>query len=193
MEKLNNLAIIILAAGSSSRLGQAKQLLKYKNESLLKIAVKKALKITDNIFVVLGHEKQKCEEELEAFKTLNILYNQDYKKGIGSSISFSISFTKYFENTMIMLADQPFIPITHLNNLKKSIDNESIISSIYEENKNPSVPAIFPNKYYLELQKLNEDKGAKEILKNKSSIHIQLDKKYSIDIDTIEDVHKFLN
>jgi molybdenum cofactor cytidylyltransferase len=193
MEKLNNLAIIILAAGSSSRLGQAKQLLKYKNESLLKIAVKKALKITDNIFVVLGHEKQKCEKELEAFKNLNILYNQDYKKGIGSSISFSISFTKYFENTMIMLADQPFIPIKHLNNLKKSIDNESIISSIYEENKNPSVPAIFPNKYYLELQKLNEDKGAKEILKNKSSIHIQLDKKYSIDIDTIEDVHKFLN
>ena len=75
MEKLNNLAILILAAGSSSRLGKPKQLLKYKNESLLKIAVKKALKISSNIFVVLGHEKEKCEHEIKEFKNINLIYN----------------------------------------------------------------------------------------------------------------------
>ena len=46
MEKFKNLAVIILAAGKSSRLkGKMKQLLKYQDESLIKIAVKKALKI----------------------------------------------------------------------------------------------------------------------------------------------------
>lgn len=32
MEKYNNLAILILAAGTSSRLGQAKQLVKYQKK-----------------------------------------------------------------------------------------------------------------------------------------------------------------
>ena len=90
MEKLNNLAILILAAGTSSRLGKPKQLLKYKNESLLKIVVKKALKISSNIFVVLGHEKEKCEQELDEFKNINLIYNKNYKDGMGTSISFGI-------------------------------------------------------------------------------------------------------
>ena len=189
MEKLNNLAILILAAGTSSRLGKPKQLLKYKNESLLKIAVKKALKISSNIFVVLGHEKEKCEHELKEFKNINLIYNKNYKDGMGTSISFGISYTKYFENTLIMLCDQPFIPIKHLNSLKKEIDNKSIISSIYEENENPTVPAIFPKKFYNKLLKLDTNKGAKEILKKEKNISIKLLKKYSIDIDTKEDLN----
>lgn len=193
MIELNNLAILILAAGTSSRLGEPKQLLKYKNESLLKIAVKKALKISGNVFVVLGHEKEKCEKELHRFKNINIIYNKDYKKGMGTSISLGISYTKYFENTMIMLSDQPFIPLSHLNSLKKSIDDENIISSIYEENDNPTVPAIFPKNYYKKLLKLDEDKGARVILKKEKTNTIKLSKKYSIDIDTKEDVEKFLN
>ncbi|MEN5406118.1 nucleotidyltransferase family protein [Aliarcobacter butzleri] len=193
MERLNNLAILILAAGSSSRLGEPKQLIKHKRETLIKNAVKKALKIAGNVFVVLGHEKEKCEKELEEFKTLNILYNKDYKKGIGTSISLGISYTKYFENTIILLADQPLIPIKHLNSLKNKIDNKSIIASIYEDNINPTVPAIFPKKYYEKLLKLNEDKGAKEILKKEKCIKVQLNKKFTIDIDTIEDVKNFLS
>ena len=64
MEKLEKLAVVILAAGTSSRLGFPKQLLVYKNETLLKIAVKKALEISKDVFVILGHEKEKCEKEI---------------------------------------------------------------------------------------------------------------------------------
>ena len=42
MKKSNDLAVLILAVGISSRLGTPKQLLTYKNESLIKIAVRKA-------------------------------------------------------------------------------------------------------------------------------------------------------
>ena len=45
MKNSKDLAVVILAAGISSRLGDiTKQLSVYKNETLLKIAVKKALK-----------------------------------------------------------------------------------------------------------------------------------------------------
>lgn len=191
MNKLNNLAILILAAGTSSRLGEPKQLLKYKNESLLKIAVKKALEISSNIFVVLGHEKEKCEEEIRDFD-ITIIYNKNYKEGMGTSLSCGINQTKTFDNTLIMLCDQPFIPISHYKNLIKNIQDETIIASIYDETTNSKVPAIFPRKYYDKLISLNADLGAREILKKENCINIELDKNLSIDIDTIEDKNSFL-
>ena len=191
MKNSKDLAVVILAAGISSRLGNiTKQLLVYKNETLLKIVVKKALEISKNVFVVLGHEKEKCEKELEDFD-VNIIYNSNYKKGMGSTLSLGIKHTKEFNYTMVMLCDQPFIPISHFQVLKENIQNENIIASLYEKNKSAKVPAIFPKKYYDELLKLDADFGAEEILQKESCINIQLKKDFCIDIDTLEDM-KFL-
>ena len=188
MQNSKDLAVVILAAGISSRLGDiTKQLLVYKNETLLKIAVKKALEISKDVFVVLGHEKEKCEKELEGFD-VNIIYNPNYKKGMGSTLSLGIKDTKEFNHTMVMLCDQPFIPISHFQALKENIQNENIIASLYEKNKSPKVPAIFPKKYYHELLKLDADIGAKEILQKESCINIQLEKDFCMDIDTINDI-----
>ncbi len=191
MKNSKDLAVVILAAGISSRLGDiTKQLLVYKNETLLKIAVKKALEISKDVFVVLGHEREKCKKELEGFD-VNIIYNPNYKKGMGSTLSLGIKNTKEFNYTMIILCDQPFIPISHFQALKENIQNENIIASLYEKNKSAKVPAIFPKKYYDELLKLDADFGAKEILQKESCINIQLEKDFCIDIDTLEDM-KFL-
>lgn len=188
MQNSKDLAVVILAAGTSSRLGEiTKQLLVYKDETLLKIAVKKALEISKDVFVVLGHEKEKCEKELEDFD-VNILYNPNYKKGMGSTLSLGIKHTKEFNHTMVMLCDQPFIPLSHFQSLKKNIQNENIIASLYGENKKSKVPAIFPKKYYDELLKLDADFGAKEILQKESCINIQLEKDFCMDIDTINDI-----
>jgi molybdenum cofactor cytidylyltransferase len=187
-----DLAVLILAAGTSSRLTQAKQLLEYKGLTLLENAVKKALTFTLNVYVVLGHEKQKCEEKLKNYK-VNILFNEDYSLGMGSSISFGIKALGEFENTLIMLCDQPFIPLSHFENLVKNKNKEKIVTSLNFENSRKSVPSIFPKKYYKQLEKLNEDFGARYLLQTQETIDIKLEKRYFVDIDTIEDVRKFLN
>ena len=110
---------------------------------------------------------------------------------MGSTLSLGIKHTKEFNYTMVMLCDQPFIPISHFQVLKENIQNENIIASLYEKNKSAKVPAIFPKKYYDELLKLDADFGAKEILQKESCINIQLKKDFCIDIDTLEDM-KFL-
>lgn len=190
---MKDLAIIILAAGKSSRMGKiTKQLVKYNDETLIKIAVKKALEISNDIFVVLGHDIINIKKELEN-TNVNIVENPNYENGIGTSISCATKVCKEFENLLFMLCDQPFIDNSHLNNLKSKIDNQSIIATVYEDSKNATVPAIFPKKYYNELIKLNKDKGAKEIINQNNSINIKLKKELSIDIDTIEDIDKFLS
>lgn len=190
--KENELAVLILAAGSSSRLGQTKQLLEYEGVSLLEIAVKKALSLTKNVYVVLGDKKLCCEKILESYK-VNILFNKDYKDGMGTSISYGIKALSEFDNTLIMLCDQPFIPLTHFKNLVKNKNKEKIVSSLNIDNLKKSVPSIFPKKYYKQLEELNKDFGAKYILQKQETIDIELEKRYSADIDTMEDVSIYLN
>ena len=112
MEKSDNLAVLILAAGSSSRLGKPKQLLKIKDESLIQIAVKKALTFTDDVKVVLGHKSDEIIEELKDFP-ISILVNLNYEQGMGSSISFGIKDFTHSKKVLIMLCDQPLIHLSH--------------------------------------------------------------------------------
>jgi len=188
-----DLAILILAAGRSSRLGRPKQLLVYENETLLRHAVQQALNISGNVFVVLGHEKEACLNALEGLH-VKCIYNENYLKGIGNSLSFGISHTKAFSHTMIMLCDQPFIPTTHYASLALHVNDhqEMIIASRYENEPKSTVPAIFPKQYCETLLKLDGDKGAQFLLNSELRLDVFLPKTLAIDIDTKEDVENYL-
>ncbi|PLY05788.1 MAG: glycosyl transferase [Arcobacter sp.] len=185
MEKSNNLAILILAAGTSSRLGEPKQLLKLKGKTLLNIAIEKAFELTSNVTVILGHKSEEIKKEIVNQK-INIIINPNYEDGMGNTIAFGVSNIKE-EKVLIMLCDQPLIPINHYEKLiKLSNKNEDkIICSKYKNQY--AVPTIFPKKYFEELKKLKADKGAKQLFIKHEPISIALDDDSSIDVDTKED------
>ncbi|MGP2655505.1 nucleotidyltransferase family protein [Malaciobacter sp. WC5094] len=191
MEKFNNLTVLILAAGQSTRLKESKQLLTFKNESLLKIATKKAMILTSNILVVLGHNADKCINEI---KGLNVEYkiNNNYEEGMGSSLSFGISQISKTQKVLVMLCDMPLLPISHLKNLiKKSNEvKDMIICSKY--NKSIGVPCVFPKEYIYTLKNLKGHEGAKKLIKEENYISIELEDSLAIDIDTKEDYIKLI-
>jgi molybdenum cofactor cytidylyltransferase len=186
MEKFNNLAVLILAAGTSSRLGEPKQLLKIGNDSLIKNAVKKALKISSNVCVVLGHKSDEIIDEIKNLP-ISIIVNPNYTEGMASSISYGINNLLKSDKVLIMLCDQPFIPLSHYIKLvEKSIANENtIICSKYQNRF--AVPSIFPKNYYKNLEELKGDKGAKKFLDENPLKFVSLDDEFSIDIDTKDD------
>lgn len=186
----NSLAILILAAGSSSRLGHPKQLVPYQNETLLRRSAKQALELSSNVFVVLGHAYEACLESLEGLD-VTPLYHENYAKGIGSSIAFGILHTRLFEETLIMLCDQPLIPLEHYRSLKNLTSKDLIGASLYQPKGRLAVPAIFPKRYYDTLMTLEGDKGAQMLLGGEC-LHVSLEKDYTVDIDTLEDVEKYL-
>lgn len=189
MENSKNLAILILAAGSSKRLGEPKQLLKYKDKTLIEITIEKALQISSNVTVILGAKEKEISQKIFNY-AIDIKINPNYMQGIGNSISFGINEIKEFENCLIMLCDQPFIPTSHLQNLVKNSKNKLLIASNYDSS--PTVPAIFPKRYYPQLLALKGDKGAKSILIKEKASTIKLEKEFALDIDTKKDVINFL-
>ena len=82
----NGVEILILAAGSSSRLGQPKQLVKVGNILLIRHAVINALASDcERVSVVVGANKQQVVKEINDLN-IDIVYNENWSEGIASSI-----------------------------------------------------------------------------------------------------------
>lgn len=179
------LDILLLAAGSSSRLERPKQLLILNENTLLRHAAERALELTPNVTVVLGHESEKCRMALNMLP-VTIAVNENYKEGIGNSIAFGVSQIDDHNGLLVMLCDQPLIPQRHYEGLIRAAAShpDLIIASCY--NDKPGVPAVFPYKYRNALQQLSGDTGAKKLILTKPSLFIPLTEVEAKDIDTEE-------
>ncbi|REH56743.1 molybdenum cofactor cytidylyltransferase [Tenacibaculum gallaicum] len=188
-------AILILAAGNASRMEKIKQLLSYKNTTLLEWTIEQAQKsVVKNVFCVLGANKETIEKELTT-NAIETVYNPKYQDGLSSSIVKGIEFLQEhnFDSTLIMLADQPHVTSEYLNSLiEVSKNNPSkIITSSYQGSV--GVPAVFPKEYFNNLLSLKGDKGAKNFLLQHNDNILKVNSSQNLlDIDTPEDYQRLL-
>ncbi len=115
---MNSTAILVLAAGKSSRMKTIKQLLKINNKTLLEIALENAKKInSENVFCVLGANSEKIKEETST-KNINYIFNKNFENGLSSSIICGVDFIQKKQpnvnSILVLLADQPKIDESYL-------------------------------------------------------------------------------
>ena len=193
----NKTGIIILAAGSSSRLGQPKQLLAYKNSTLLKNTIEASLSENTLVIVVTGSNKDLIENELD-FADIKISYNPDWESGMSSSISKGLTDLLAFfpdcESCIFTVCDQPYVTQTIFENLISEYQKtgKGIIASSYAETF--GTPVLFDKKYFSELLKLKGQEGAKKIINRfpEDTVSIPFEKG-NIDIDTQEDYSQLIS
>lgn len=190
-----NIAILILAAGGSSRMKATKQLLPIDNNTMLGLTIERALNSKANkVFCVLGAHSEDISKSIADYN-VKIILNSEFEKGLSSSIIKGIESIKpySFNAVLITLADQPNVDIEYINTLIDTSKKHSqhIIASNYSGNY--GVPAIFPSKFFDQLLQLKGDKGAKIFLNSNSETVIAVEAKDQlIDIDTREDYLNYL-
>ncbi|MCK0178648.1 nucleotidyltransferase family protein [Flavobacteriaceae bacterium S0862] len=195
MSKPKNIVTLIMAAGNSSRMGEAKQLLPWKEATLIEDVITKLLHLnTFKAIVVLGANEDKIVPKIASYP-IEIIYNIEWEKGLGNSIAFGIYHIKKnydVDGVLVTLADQPLIEATYLKVMIDlfETDKNQIIATKYQNGK-LGVPALFDKSYLLELSNIDGDKGAKSILEKytNSVITTQIDTNV-FDIDTDEDYKK---
>jgi molybdenum cofactor cytidylyltransferase len=196
-ELKSNCAIIILAAGSSSRMGQSKQLLEIENTSLLRKSALTALACeVKNIYVVLGANAEAHQTTI-ADLPIQIVINNEWKNGMGSSLkkglSAAITVSPTVAGIIILVCDQPMLTSQHLNNIleKYAAGEKGIVASNY--NGTTGVPAFFSNTFFGKLNALDEQHGAKKIIEKYPEAVQAVDfPGGEIDLDKIEDYYQFL-
>ncbi|MBD2356784.1 nucleotidyltransferase family protein [Tolypothrix sp. FACHB-123] len=187
-----NIAIIILAAGASSRMGQPKQLLPYQGRSLLQHTVESAIaSLCNPVIVVLGANAQQIRSQVNQ-NLVQIVENPQWHLGMSTSIRSGISalnnYSQNIEAAVITVCDQPYISTEIINNLiaAYSSTKKPIVASQYAETL--GVPALFSRQFFPELLELNKDTGAKYLIKKYRDLVLTVNFPLgSIDIDTPQD------
>jgi len=175
------LAVVILAAGQSSRLGHAKQLVMLNNQTLIERQCKLATSVTSHVVCVLGaliDDIAPLISSINAPQDIQLVENKNWQHGMSSSIAAGIAaLPTHIEAAMIVLVDQWQLTRSDLNNLvshwQKNKNNIAIASSTqkqtnegeYTNTKYLGPPVIFPAKYFNELRSLTGESGAKPVIK----------------------------
>ncbi|TLV01285.1 nucleotidyltransferase family protein [Dyadobacter luticola] len=196
MRQSNSYGIIILAAGSSSRLGQPKQLLEYQGKTLIRHVTEAALATVSNVVVVTGFNPQMIENEL-ADLHCHFTENPHWEEGMASSIKSGLTklqrLSPDVEGVIIAVSDQPFVTETLFQLLISQAENADagIIASSYADTF--GTPVLFTKKYFDALLELSGAEGAKKLLvkfaNDAAAIPFPEGK---IDIDTQEDYDQLL-
>jgi molybdenum cofactor cytidylyltransferase len=186
-------AAIVLAAGASTRLGQPKQLLQINGESLLHRTIRLAEEAgCAPIFVVLGFEAERMQRET-ADLDVSVVLNPEWQSGMGSSLRSGMKAlmkgSQLPPKVVLLLSDQPMLSSEILFSLvKKSAGTDSlIVASSYTGRL--GVPAVFRKELYPDLQKVEGDKGAREVIQVYRDQTASIDfPEGVIDIDTVQDL-----
>jgi molybdenum cofactor cytidylyltransferase len=181
--------VIILAAGSSSRMGRPKQLLPWKGRTLLRHACETALATTCTpVIVVLGCEAEACAREITNLNVITVV-NASWKLGMGASVASGISALETVDpgaqGAMLMLVDQPAVTPSFLEQLLSewTPPDRSIVATQYGDGG--GVPALFASSYFSELRALDSDRGARAILaREQSHVRLVAPQGELIDLDT---------
>ena len=188
-------AIIILAAGDSSRMGRPKQLLEYGGKSLLQRAIDSAGECRpDHLIVVLGSSFQQIKNEINT-PGISIIENSNWESGIASSIIAGLNSledsTTGTDAAIIMTCDQPFADAKILKALitEQAGSGKLIVGSRYARTQ--GIPALFHRTIFPDLLSLKGDSGAKMLFeKYKDQASFVSFQNGGIDIDTSDDYKK---
>jgi len=165
---MTEIPLLLLAAGSSARMGQPKQLLPWGNTTLIEHQIITLIATGYPVNVVLGSNSNLIIPVIERYK-INKIINERWEKGMGSSISCGIShINKKFpkaKGVLITLLDQPLVTTSYLQMMYAAYRpgfNQILVSQ--SDSGWKGVPALFDRFYFKYLLKLNHDQGAKNII-----------------------------
>src|SRR5437773_3458500 len=186
----NKFGVIILAAGSSARMGRPKQNLTFKNLTFLqRIASTAASLNCGPVIIVLGSNAPLFSEDYE---NAIAVINDNWQEGMASSICCGLKklLEKYpsIEGAIITVCDQPYISAAVLNDMitTQQKTGKRIVACSYGEIIGP--PALYHKAFFPEVMKLRGDAGARKIIQqNMDEVATVLFPQGRIDIDTEAD------
>ncbi len=187
---MSDTALILLAAGSSSRLGMPKQLLDFHGTPMVRHAAETALRAgCGPVVVVLGAVRHEIAEALQGLP-VEIVSNDQWAEGMGTSIQCGLRALegRGVCGAILSLADQPFVTATFLRSLlTRHIETgRNIVAASYAGTV--GVPVFFAAEAFGLLMALKPAAGCKGVILGHPEDALLIDcAEAAIDIDTLDD------
>ena len=160
------IAGVVLAAGTSSRMGRNKLIEKVRGKALVRHAVDTALASRlDPVLVVTGHEAAKTGAALGG-APVTLVHNSDYREGLSTSLRRGIAAVpESCDGAMVILGDMPGISPALIDRLIAAFDpaaNRAICVATAHGHRGH--PVLWSRAFFREIAGLTGDRGARELL-----------------------------
>lgn len=181
MDMPRSTAAIILAAGSSSRMGgeRHKLLLPLDDRPVLAHVIDAALGSQARpIIIILGHQPNEVRLQIKPYTThpdITLIDNADYLQGMSTSMRMGVqviisngykkrTFSYHIDSALIMLGDQPMITSQVIDTLLRAYrtTGKRIIAPLYDGKRGS--PVLFDMSLFPELMEVTGDEGGRTVL-----------------------------
>ncbi len=185
---------LILAAGSSRRLGEPKQLLPYRGTTLLNATIEQVLSFgLDQVLVTVGGAGTEVRDSLEpdGFEIVESVHHTD---GCSSSIVSALSAVdERADGLLLFLGDQPNPSQTAVSQLSQAAARgaEAAVCSYRD---GVGHPFWFSRAAFADLGQLHGDKAVWKVIESGrwTVEHVPIDAETPLDVDTREDYERLL-
>jgi molybdenum cofactor cytidylyltransferase len=190
------LAAVILAAGGSSRMGQPKQLLKFRGTSLLRRAIDTAMAVpTDQVIVVLGHAADRLLLECEE-TSATVVINDQWMEGVSTSLRGGLAaVSSEARGVFIYPADMPLVTPEALRELARRQQVSGRPAAMSEAAGVRGVPVFITRSLFPALMIQEGDAGGAQYLRAHpeavEAVHFD-DPDLMRDVDRPEDYNRLL-
>lgn len=186
---------IVLAAGSSRRMGSPKQLLMIDGRPLLEMVVAQACASRlDDVLVVLGASAEEIQSRLE-FGRARVLVNPDHASGMASSLRAGLAgLGGEVDRAMVILGDQPDVTAQLLDTLLDLQERSGLPAAALSFNGLLHPPVVLKRELWGDLMELEGDVGCRAVIRARPELVAKLstgdDLNHPVDIDTPEDYRR---
>ncbi len=158
-----SIALLVLAAGGSRRLGRPKQLEPWGNSTLLGHVLGRVGRLgIEEQWVVLGSNFDEILDKVD-LEGWNVVENLEWEEGIASSIRVGLDALTQLtevETAVIVLGDQPGIPEEVIPELLDEHDRSGTPVTVPKYRYTRSNPAVVDRSIWSRLMSLEGDEGA---------------------------------
>ncbi|RME99577.1 MAG: nucleotidyltransferase family protein [Bacteroidetes bacterium] len=188
-------AILLLAAGASRRMGQAKQLLPYEGKTMITHLLALLLRQERPLYVVLGAHRQRIKPELAPLP-VRIIEHALWEAGMGTSLQLGLrsvlDHQPKIEQVLCCVVDQVGLSEAVLADFWRLALSHDLIAARYASG-DYGVPALIGKSYFPAVWRLGPGQGAKPLLRRFESelayVHFP---EGDFDVDDPEDWALFL-
>ena len=191
----STVAGILLAAGSSSRLGRPKQLLPINGQPLIR-RVTEAVCATRlrPVVVVTGSHAEQITDTVRNLEVV-VIHNADYHQGQSTSMIAGLSAVPNEAiGAVFLLGDQPQITAEVIDQVVSVATQTGAAIAQTRYRGIPSHPVYFARSLFPELLQVTGDLGARDVIRRHvDAIHwVDVDSELPLDIDTEADYDRVL-
>ena len=161
-------AVVVLAAGQSRRMGRRNKLLEeVDGEPMVRHAVRAAASAADGrpVVVVTGHEREAVEAALAGYDVA-FAHNPEYDAGLSTSLARGVAaLPPGIEGAIVCLADMPGVRAEHLERLRDAFDpGAGAAICVATRRGKRGNPVLFASRFFPEMCDVEGDVGARHLV-----------------------------